>query len=87
MEKAYNISEVRFEKNWIIVIADNQTIKLKIKDISEKLAKATIQERNDFKISPSGYGIHWRMLDEDLSVNGLLKLARQKSSKGIGVNN
>ena len=87
MEKAYNISEVRFEKNWIIVIADNQTIKLKIKDISEKLAKATTQERNDFKISPSGYGIHWRMLDEDLSVNGLLKLARQQSSKGISVNN
>lgn len=87
MEKAYNISDVRFEKNWLIVIADNQTIKLRIKDISEKLAKATAQERNDFKISPSGYGIHWRMLDEDLSVNGLLKLAKQQSSKGISVNN
>jgi hypothetical protein len=30
-------------------------------------------ERNEFKISPSGYGIHWSLLDEDLSINGLLK--------------
>ena len=84
MEKAYNISDLRFEKGWLILIADNQTIKIKLKDISQKLAKATVQELNDFKISPSGYGIHWRMLDEDLSVNGLLKLARQKAT-GISV--
>lgn len=80
MEKAYNISDVRFEKDWFFLVVDNQTIKLKLKDISEKLSKATKEELNDFKISPSGYGIHWRLLDEDLSVNGLLKLARQKAS-------
>jgi hypothetical protein len=51
---------------------DNQVIKLKLSDVSQKLAKATQTEREDFKISPSGYGIHWRMLDEDLSINGLL---------------
>lgn len=78
MEKAYNNLEVRFEKDCLVLTADHQTIQLKLTDISEKLSKATIEELNDFKISPSGYGIHWRLLDEDLSVNGLLKLARQK---------
>jgi len=77
MEKAYNSLDIRFEEDWMILIADKQTIKLKIKDISEKLSQATMEQLNDFKISPSGYGIHWRLLDEDLSVNGLLKLARQ----------
>ena len=81
MKKAYNSLELRFEKNSMILIADNQTIQLKLKDISEKLSKATAQELNDFKISPSGYGIHWRLLDEDLSVNGLLKLARKSTWK------
>lgn len=79
MEKAYNISDLRFEKGWLILFADSQQIKIRLKDISEKLSKATIEELKDFKISPSGYGIHWRLLDEDLSVNGLLKLARQKA--------
>lgn len=78
MEKAYNISDLRFEKGYLVLIADNQTIKLKLKEISAKLAKATSDELKDFKISPSGYGIHWRLLDEDLSVNGLLKLFNEK---------
>ncbi len=62
----------------MLLVVDNQTLKLKLKDISLKLLKATEQERKDFKISPSGYGIHWRLLDEDLSVNGLLKLIQTK---------
>jgi len=62
----------------MLLVVDNQTLKLKLKDISLKLLKATEQERKDFKISPSGYGIHWRLIDEDLSVNGLLKLIQTK---------
>jgi hypothetical protein len=86
MEKAYNISDLKFERNFLILIVDSQLIKLRLKDISEKLSKATEQERKDFKISPSGYGIHWRLLDEDLSVNGLLKLAQaEKNSPYINV--
>ena len=73
MKKAYNITDIRFENDYLILNVDNQSIKLKLTDISEKLVKATDQERKDFKISPSGYGIHWKLLDEDLSINGLLK--------------
>jgi hypothetical protein len=74
MEKAYNVSDLKFENDFLILIVDNQLIKLKISDISEKLVKASDLERKDFIVSPSGYGIHWRLLDEDLSINGLLKL-------------
>ena len=73
MEKAYEIKELRFENDYLIIVVDNQIIRLKLADISSKLAKASDQERQDYKISPSGYGIHWRKLDEDLSVNGFLK--------------
>jgi hypothetical protein len=55
---------------------DNSILKVRISDASNKLAKASDSDRNDFKVSPSGYGIHWNRLDEDLSINGLLKLAR-----------
>jgi hypothetical protein len=30
-------------------------------------------ERNFFKISPSGYGIHWPLIDEDLAVGSLIE--------------
>ena len=80
MEKAYNITDIRFENEYLILKVDNQLIKLKLSDISEKLVKATELERNEFKISPSGYGIHWRLLDEDLSINGLLKWTNKNKS-------
>lgn len=73
MEKPYHISDIRFEVDHIILVIDNQLIKHKLSDISDKLTNATEMERNDFRISPSGYGIHWRLIDEDLSINGLLK--------------
>jgi hypothetical protein len=78
MEKAYNVTKIKFESDYLILTIDNQIIKLKLADISDKLAKATEKERKDYKISPSGYGIHWRLLDEDLSINGLLKLDEAK---------
>jgi hypothetical protein len=82
MEKAYDITGINFENDCLIINIDNQLFKFKLSNISEKLAKASDQERNDYKISPSGYGIHWRLLDEDLSVNGLLRiLESQQNSK------
>jgi hypothetical protein len=75
MEKAYDISEIRFENDYLILRVDDQLIRLKLEDISDKLAKATEDERSEFRITPSGYGIHWNLLDEDLSINGLLKSA------------
>jgi hypothetical protein len=73
MTRAYTIREIKFEGNYMMLVIDNQLIRVNLAEISEKLAHATPGERNDYKISPSGYGIHWNLLDEDLSVNGLLK--------------
>jgi hypothetical protein len=78
MEKAYNITNISFVSEFMVITVNSQTIKFRIKDISEKLANASEKERNDFKISPSGYGIHWPLLDEDLSINGMLKSSRKK---------
>jgi hypothetical protein len=78
MEKAYNITSIKFETGHLILVVNNQTIRLKLVDISDKLAKASDKERRNYNISPSGYGIHWPLLDEDLSVNGLLKVNKAK---------
>ena len=43
-----------------------------LKKISKRLAKATSEELQDFKVSPSGYGIYWGKIDEDISIPSLL---------------
>lgn len=38
-----------------------------------KLLKATPRQRADFRLIGRGVGIHWGELDEDISVEGLLR--------------
>jgi hypothetical protein len=37
-----------------------------------RLRGATHAQLNNFEISPSGYGIHWSELDEDISIKAFL---------------
>jgi len=76
MKKAYIIGDIKFTANHMLITVDGQTFKLLLSEVSKKLAEASEHDRRDYKISPSGYGIHWKMLDEDLSVNGMLRLAK-----------
>jgi len=39
---------------------------------SSKLAAASANQRQHAELSPGGYGIHWPLIDEDLSIAGLL---------------
>jgi hypothetical protein len=70
--EAYKLSKIYFDQENLVLVLNDQKYFFKISEISEKLAKADEKERNNFKISPSGYGIHWPSIDEDLSINGLL---------------
>ena len=38
-----------------------------------RLTHATVQERNSWRLIANGRGIHWPALDEDISVDNLLK--------------
>ena len=37
-----------------------------------RLLGATPNQRSQFEISPGGYGIHWPLIDEDISVRAFL---------------
>ena len=41
------------------------------------------EERNNFEVSPSGYGIHWPLIDEDLSIDGLIGIVHTPPDKVI----
>ena len=46
-----------------------------------KLYEASEEELNDFSISPSGYGVHWNRVDEDLSAYGMLASNQEQNTK------
>ena len=73
MIATHNIQEITFDKNFIILQIDGKAVKASLEDISPKLKVADDFQRQFYKVSPSGYGIHWPLIDEDLSVEALLK--------------
>lgn len=79
MNKQHEVQNLVFEDQWMILTVDHQTYRLPIEQISSRLTQASDTECNVYQVSPSGYGIHWPMLDEDLSINGLIKLAESQS--------
>ena len=74
MKKHHDISGLKFEDNFLIITIDGEQKRFELKKISLALENATTEERMNFEVSPSGYGIHWPSLDEDISIDGLLSV-------------
>lgn len=77
MDKLHEISYITFEKNVMVIKIDGKEHRFDLNEISTRLLNATQQEREIYQISPSGYGIHWHLIDEDLSIDGLLGIQHQ----------
>ena len=72
MKKFHDITDIKFEDGFLVMSIDGETKRFRLKEVSPILDKASEEERSSFEISPSGYGIHWPLLDEDISIDGLL---------------
>jgi hypothetical protein len=59
----------------LVVIMESGPVSIPWEQCSERLARASFVERNRAELSPSGYGIHWPLIDEDLAVGPLLRAA------------
>lgn len=80
MTTYHNIEKVLFQDDNMILVVDGKEHSFALKDISQRLANASPTERATYEISPSGYGIHWPFIDEDLSVDGLLGVKHHPGS-------
>lgn len=64
---------ITFENGFLIFSHEGKRFQVELGKVSLKLKNANDFQRQLYTISPSGYGIHWPLLDEDLSFEGLLK--------------
>jgi len=79
--KLHEIESVTFEKDVLHLKVDGASHSFDLSEISPRLLHADEQTRNTFSLSPSGYGIHWEIVDEDLSIDGLLGIQHKPERK------
>ena len=67
------VAGVSFDSERLIVdLMDGRTIAVPLAWYP-RLLDASPEQRADWEVAGAGYGIHWPQIDEDLSVDGLLR--------------
>lgn len=72
MKKYHDVRNISFSEKILEIEIDGVQKKFSLSKVSCKLLQASDREREHFEVTPSGCGIHWPTLDEDLSIDGLL---------------
>ena len=81
MKAYHDVRNLHFSGGYMMLTIDGEEKKFRVREISPTLERASQTEKNAYEISPSGYGIHWPLIDEDISVDGLLGIAHTRESK------
>ena len=67
------IKEVEFTGTAIVVdLIDGRSIAVPL-TWYPRLLNATPEQRSQWEICGGGYGLHWESIDEDLSIEGMLR--------------
>ncbi len=77
MNKIHEVHSIKIDDTYLYLTVDRQPYRVKWADCSTKLAQATPIEREYVEVSPSGYGLHWPRLDEDLAIDSLMAQAEE----------
>lgn len=81
MKKIHDVRKITFSGSQMRIKVDGKEAVVNLAKISKRLLKASIKEKECYEISPIGYGIHWPMIDEDLSIDSLLGICHKSSAK------
>jgi hypothetical protein len=78
MKSYHNIENIHFSGEFMILTIDGEEKRVILKDVSTILDRASEKERSTFEVSPSGYGIHWPLIDEDVAIDGLIGIVHTR---------
>jgi hypothetical protein len=73
--KIHEVHSIKIDNTYLYLTVDGQSYRVKWVDCSPKLTSASSLEREYVEVSPSGYGLHWPLIDEDLAIDPLLQHA------------
>jgi len=69
---------IEARKDGLAIALEDRTVRIPWSRCSPVLAAATPEQRRSAELSPGGYGVHWPLLDEDLSIGGLLRAIEEE---------
>jgi hypothetical protein len=72
MSKHHKLTNVKVSDGVLSLVVDGSPLSRDLRILSPLLKNASNEDLAAFEISPSGYGIHWPRVDEDISIDGLL---------------
>lgn len=81
--KFHTVEKITFSGDTMLLDVDSRQVKVDLREVSPLLATASSAQRMRYEISPSGYGIHWPDLDEDLSIDGLLGIQHSPKARFV----
>lgn len=77
MDRAHDVEILSIDGGILTLNVDGYVHALDLARESERLANATQEQRANIIVSPSGYGLRWPAVDEDLSIDGLIGVKHQ----------
>lgn len=81
--KFHTIGKISFSGSKMTLEVDARPVSFDLGQLSPRLAAASAGQRMNYEVSPSGYGIHWPELDEDLSIDALLGIKHAPKTKFV----
>ena len=76
MKRFHEVQSVAFDDNVMVLQVDGEKHRVSLARLSPRLAQASASAREDYQVSPSGYGIHWPQVDEDLTIDGIIRASK-----------
>ncbi|MBI1320744.1 MAG: DUF2442 domain-containing protein [Candidatus Hydrogenedens sp.] len=73
MAKAHEVKVCGVVGTELDLLVDGEAYLFDLASVSSRLARATPQQLANLEVSPGGYGLYWPEVDEDLSIDGLLR--------------
>ncbi len=71
-QRFHDVEALTFEGDTLFLMVDGKEISADLRKLSSRLLDANEKQRSNYVVSPSGYGIHWPEIDEDIAIDPLL---------------
>jgi len=72
MSKHHEVESVQVSHGVLGAVVDGKPLSADLRMLSPLLQRASDGDLEILEVSPSGYGIHWPLVGEDISIDGLL---------------
>jgi hypothetical protein len=72
MIKHHELTDVKVCGGVLSLVVDDSLLSRDLRTLFPILRRASDEDLEVFEVFPSGYGIHWLRIDEDISIDGLL---------------